>query len=103
MFRSYPVWAILIACIGRAFAFEALSVLKIWYMRSTLNVNSSESDIMDQCFLALGLAALLSGVIADFFIAHKIVTTTIVRKLFHFVGFAGESICLIIFGYVIKN
>uniref|UniRef100_A0A1I8FWN9 MFS domain-containing protein n=2 Tax=Macrostomum lignano TaxID=282301 RepID=A0A1I8FWN9_9PLAT len=98
-FTSMPVYAIIVANFARSWSFYLLITEQTKYFRDVHNYDMTESGVFSALpHLVMATIVPLGGQLADR-LRKKLLTTTVVRKIFNCGGFGMEAIFLLGVGY----
>ncbi|XP_059170865.1 vesicular glutamate transporter 2-like [Physella acuta] len=94
-FTSMPVWAIMVANFCRSWTFYLLIISQPAYFEQVFGFKIDESGTLSALpHLVMAIIVPIGGQIADF-LRRRILTTTVVRKIFNCGGFGMEAIFLL--------
>uniref|UniRef100_A0A0M3IKK3 MFS domain-containing protein n=1 Tax=Ascaris lumbricoides TaxID=6252 RepID=A0A0M3IKK3_ASCLU len=97
---SKPVYAIIVANFARSWTFYLLLQNQLTYMREALGMKINDSGFLAALpHAVMGIVVLVGGQMADYLRSHKILSTTMVRKLFNCGGFGGEAFFMLVVAY----
>ncbi|OQV14447.1 Sialin [Hypsibius exemplaris] len=98
---SLPVWAIAVGHFGNNWGFYTLLTNLPTYFSKVLHFSLKENGMLSAMpYLALAVLMPISAYIADYLRRKRILSTTQVRRSFHFVGQIIPAACLIAVGYI---
>ncbi|XP_050308597.1 putative inorganic phosphate cotransporter [Anthonomus grandis grandis] len=101
IFKSLPVWAIVIANSGQNWGYATLLTHIPNYLNHVAHQDISKNSIMSAApYLALFILGFMFGPIADTLIAKKILSPTNTRKLMNSIGALCPAIVLTVLGFV---
>ncbi|KAK3576150.1 hypothetical protein CHS0354_016309 [Potamilus streckersoni] len=99
-FTSMPVFAIMVANFCRSWTFYLLIIEQPMYFSEVLNFPISKSGILSALpHLVMAIIVPIGGFIADFLRRRRILSTTVVRKIFNCGGFGMEAFFLLGVGF----
>ncbi|XP_074660137.1 vesicular glutamate transporter 3-like [Tubulanus polymorphus] len=99
-FTSMPVWAIIVANFCRSWSFYLLLICQPQYFDVAFKFDMSQSGVLSALpHLVMAGIVPLGGQLADFLRYRRILTTTVVRKIFNCCGFGLEACFLLGVGY----
>lgn len=100
IFTSLPVWAIVVAHFSENWGFYTLLTELPSFLKHRLDFDLSRAGFVSALpYLVMAITIQTGGQIADCLRRKKILSTTVVRKLFNSFGFVCQGICIIIAGY----
>lgn len=98
---SMPVWAICAGHFGNNWGFYTLLTNLPTYLSNILHFSLKENGVVSALpyfFMAIGMP--LCGFFADRMRRRHVGRTTIIRRIFHFIGQIVPAVCLVILGYI---
>lgn len=100
IFTSMPVWAIVAAHFSENWGFYTLLTELPSFLKHRLNFDLSEAGFVSALpYLVMAFTVQVGGQMADCLRRKKILSTSVVRKLFNSFGFVCQGICIVIAGY----
>lgn len=100
IFTSLPVWAIVVAHFSENWGFYTLLTELPNFLKHRLDFNLSKAGVVSALpYLVMAITIQAGGQIADCLRRKRILSTSVVRKLFNSFGFVCQGICLVIAGY----
>ncbi|XP_056327550.1 sialin isoform X2 [Danio aesculapii] len=100
IFKSMPLWAIVVAHFSYNWTFYTLLTLLPTYMNDVLGFSIQQNGMLSALpYLGCWLLALLGGQLADLLRERFLFRTVIVRKAFTVIGMAGPAVFLVAAGY----
>ncbi|XP_054658153.1 sodium-dependent phosphate transport protein 3-like isoform X2 [Grus americana] len=104
MAKSLPLWAITIACFCTDWLFYMLLTSMPTFMSNVLHFDLGENGLLSSLpYVGNGLGHILAGLLADFFLARRVLGTAAVRKLFSALGMLLPAIFLVAVPYIRCN
>nr|KAG5698662.1 hypothetical protein BaRGS_003176 [Batillaria attramentaria] len=98
-FSSLPVYAIMVANFCRSWTFYLLIISQPAYFEEVFGFNIDASGILSALpHLVMAIIVPIGGQVADF-LRRRILTTTVVRKIFNCGGFGMEAVFLLGVGF----
>lgn len=100
IFRSLPVWAIIVAHFSYNWTFYTLLTLLPTYMKNVLGFGIQQNGLLSALpYLGAWIAALLGGQLADHLRETLLFSTVAVRKAFSIIGMVGPALFLMAAGH----
>lgn len=100
-FSSLPLWAIAVGHFGNNWGFYTLLTNLPTYLSTILHFSLKENGAISALpYLIMAFGMVSSGFLADRLRRRHVLSTTHIRRLFHFVGQILPAICLIGVGYI---
>ncbi|XP_050295558.1 putative inorganic phosphate cotransporter [Anthonomus grandis grandis] len=100
IFKSVPVWALLIVQAGNTYCFWTLLTQIPTYMNYIMHFNMKQNGILSSLpYLAFWLLGFVFGPTSDFLINRNIISRGVARKIFNSIGLVVPATALIILGY----
>nr|XP_009940311.1 PREDICTED: sodium-dependent phosphate transport protein 3-like [Opisthocomus hoazin] len=101
MAKSLPLWGITIACFCTDWLFYMLLTSMPTFMSNVLHFDLRENGLLSSLpYIGNGLGHILSGLLADFLLAKRVLSTAAVRKLFSALGMLLPAVFLVAVPYI---
>jgi len=100
MFKSLPVWAIIVAHMAENWGWYTLLTQLPTYLKKVLRFSIQEAGFISSLpYLTMVIVVQLGGRLVDYLRAKEILGTTVARKTFNTIGFISQASFLIVVGY----
>ncbi|XP_007910508.2 sialin [Callorhinchus milii] len=101
IWKSLPVWAIVVAHFCDNWTTYTLLTLLPTYMTEILQFDIKENGFLSALpYLGCLLFMIIAGLVADFMMEKLNFTTSVVRKIFTLIGMIGPAVFLVATGYI---
>lgn len=99
--KSVPVWAIIVANFGHNWGFYTLLTNIPTYLSKVLHFGIQNNGFLSALpYIVMAMFMQFGGFTADLLRKRRILSTTSVRKVYHFLGQVLPSVFLVLLGFV---